>query len=114
MRVKNTKITLNMHIPIGTPDCNGVIFTKEAVTNALNHLNQNIPIIFNDTESDLTAKCIGMTTSNTPIVTWDAENQVCKLTIDGLLYHSGAKIAVRENEGNKITNCEFVSIGLTI
>ena len=113
MRLEKTKITLNMHIPIGTPDCNGVIFTKEAIENSLDSF-KHCPIVFNDTESELTLKVLGATTSNTPIVTWDADNQGCNLILDGFLFDSGATIIVHELEGNKITRCEFTSIGLTI
>lgn len=113
MRIENTKITLTMHIPIGAPDCNGVVFTKEAIENSLDSF-KHCPIVFNDTESELTCKVLGVTTGNTPIVTWDADNQGCNLTLDGILFYSGAKIIVHKLKDNKITKCDFASVGLTI
>lgn len=114
MRLENTQITLNMYIPIGTPDCNNVIFTKEAIEQAITHLNKNIPIIYNDTESESTAKVIGMTTGDNYNVEWNSDNQVCKLTIDGIIFYSGARIVVHELEDNNITSCDIVGFGLTV
>ena len=112
MRVENTKVKFTIPIPIDKPDNNGVIYTEEAVENAANNLRTNLPIVYKDNETN--TKVIGTTTGTSHIVTWDSENQVCKLTVDGVIFYSGAEIIVNEIEDGKISSFEIVSIGLTI
>ena len=112
MRVENTKIKLTIPIPIDKPDCNGVVYTEKAIENAVNSLRTNLPIVYKDNETN--EKVIGTTTGTSHIVTWDSENQVCKVTIDGIVLYSGAEIIVNEMEDGKITDFSIASIGLTI
>lgn len=112
MRVENTKIKITIPIPIDKPDANGIIYTEEAVENALNNLRANLPIVYKDNECD--ARVIGAT-GTSHIVTWDSENQVCKVTIDGVIFYSGAEIIVNDMTKNgEITDFRIASIGLTI
>ena len=113
MRVEGTKIKLTIPIPIDKPDLNGCIYTKEAVENALYNLPKNLPILYQkDVETD--AVVLGATTGDSCIVTFDSDNQVCKLTVDGVVFHSGADIFVNEIEDGKISDFRIASIGLTI
>jgi len=114
MRVENTKVKLTIPIPFDRPDCNGVVYTEEAVANALNNLQKNLPILYKkDVETDEVV--IGTTTGDSHIVTWDFDNQVCKLTVDGVIFYSGAEIIVNEmTKDGKITDFRIASIGLTI
>ena len=113
MRVENTKVKLTIHIPINKPDCNGIIYTEEAVEKALNNLQKNLPIVYKkDAETDEVV--IGTTTGDSHVVTWDPDNQVCKVTIDGVIFYSGAEIIVNEIEDGKVSDFRIASIGLTI
>lgn len=112
MRVENTKVKLTIPIPIDKPDDNGVIYTREAIENAVNNLHKNLPIIYRDNESAIDDMVIGATTGNSH-VTWDSENQICKMTVDGVIFYSGADIIVNEIEDGKVTDFEIVSIGLS-
>ena len=112
MRVENTKVKITIPIPIDKPDANGSVFTEEAVENAVSNLHTGLPIVYKDNECD--TKVIGSTTGKTHIVSWDSENQVCKLTVDGVVFHSGANIIVNEIEDGKITDFRIASIGFTI
>ena len=112
MRVEGAKFKLTIPIPINKPDCNGVIYTEEAVENALSDLQKNLPILYKDNDCD--AKVIGATTGDSHIVTCDSENQICKLTVDGVMFYSGADIIVNEIEDGKISDFRIASIGLTI
>ena len=48
------------------------------------------------------------------VATWDFQNQVCNVEIDGILFYSGAKIIINEmTKDGKITDFRIVSIGLT-
>lgn len=94
-----------MPIPYDRPDGNGCIFTKEAVEGAVKNLSTKLPIMFED-------RVIGNTTGNTHITTWDDENQVCNLTIDGIVYHGGLECIV-ETADNKVTSMKIVGFGIT-
>lgn len=114
MRVENTKIKLTIPIPFGKPDANGIVYTEDAVEKALNNLQTNLPIVYNDS-AETDEKVIGSTTGTSHIVNWDFENQVCKVTIDGVLFYSGAEIIVNEmTKDGKITDFRIASIGLTV
>ena len=112
MRLEDSNIKLTLHIPIDKPDANGIVYTEEAVSNAINNLQSRLPILFKESaESD--AKVIGATGTQC-IVSYDSENQVCKLTIEGVVFYSGAEIIVNEmTEDGKITDFRIASIGLT-
>ena len=113
MRVENTKIKLTIPIPIDKPDANGTIYTEEAVSDALNNLRANLPILFKENE-ETDAKVIGAT-GKSHIVTWDYENNVCNVTIEGIVFYSGADIIVNDmTKDCKITDFRIASIGLTV
>lgn len=113
MRVENTKVKFTFPIPIDRPDANGVTYTKEALEKAVNNFGKYLPIVYKESiETD--EKVIGATTGNSPIVSWDSENQVCKLTINGVIFYSGAEIIVNEIEDGKVSDFRITSIGLTI
>lgn len=112
MRVENTKITMTIPIPIDKPDGNGVVYTREAVEQAVNHLRTNLPILYKES-AETDAKVVGMTTGNSHVVIWDSENQVCKVSVDGVVFYGGADIIVNEIEEGKVSSFEITSLGLT-
>ena len=104
------KIKITIPIAFDTPNKNGTIFTKDAVENAISNLSINTPIIYKDKESKYQDKVIGCVTDN--ISTWDFENQVCRVTLDGVVFHSGANIIINKIEDEKISDFKIQSIGL--
>lgn len=108
----NVKMKLTIPIPINKPDKNGRIFTDKAIENAVGNLKTNLPINYKDNESG--TKLIGNTTGNSHIVVWDSKNQVCKITVDGVVFCSDLKIRINEMENDKISNFEILGIDLTI
>ena len=113
MRVKNVKIKITIPIPIDKPDCNGIVYTEEAIKNAVNNLHKNLPIVYRDNEGVIDGMVIGTTTGNSHLVSWDFENQICNLTIDGVIFYSGAEEIVNEIKDGKVTDFEIVSIGIS-
>ena len=109
MRTENIKVTMTIPIPYNKPDKNGNIYTKEAVEKAVNNLHKHIPIIFRDESEE---KVIGTATGDSHITTWDFENQVCNLTVNGELFFGGAEGIVTANNG-KIVDFEILGIGLS-
>lgn len=110
MRTEDIKIKITIPIPFDRPDQNGVIYTKEAVENAVNHLHKNLPIINRDKGNE---EVIGVTTGDSHIATWDFENQVCKVTIEGAVFYGGTECIVNEIKDGKVTDFEIVGIGLS-
>ena len=111
MKDEMTKVKLTIHIPFDRPNKNGTVFTKEAIENAISNFSINTPIIYKDKESRYQDKVIGFVTDN--ISTWDYENQVCRMTLDGAVFHSGANIIINKIEDGKIFDFRIESIGLT-
>ena len=109
MRTENIKVAITIPIPYNKPDKNGNIYTEEAVEKAVNNLRKNLPIIFRDKSEE---KVIGTTTGDSHIATWDFENQVCKLTVDGDVFFGGTECKVDIKDG-KITDFTITGIGLS-
>ena len=109
MRTENIKVKITIPIPYDKPDKNGNIYTKEAVEKATNNLRKNLPIIFRDKSEE---KVIGTTTGDSHIATWDFENQVCKLTVDGEVFFGGTE-CLYEVEDGKVTDFQIIGIGLS-
>lgn len=112
MRTQSTKIKMTMSIPVDRPDKNGVVFTKSAIENAINKFPPHRPIIFKDNDKCTDGVCIGSTVGS-PESDWDDETQTCKMTINGLIFYSGAEIIANEIKDGRITDFNFMSIGLT-
>ena len=109
MRTNNIKVTMTIPIPYDQPDNNGDIYTKEAVEKAVNNLHKHTPIIFRD---EFEEKVIGSTTDNSHIATWDFENQVCNLTVNGEVFFGGTE-CIADIDNGKIVDFEIVGIGLS-
>ena len=110
MRTEYIGVKITIPIPYDKPDQNGVIYTKEAVENAVNHLHKNLPIIDRDNGNE---EVIGVTTGDSHIATWDFENQVCKVTIEGAVFYGGTECIINKIKDGKITDFEIVGIGLS-
>lgn len=113
MRVENSEIKITIPIPVGEPDGNGVIYTKEAVENAVSNLRKNIPILWRE-NIDTGSKVVGYIISDSRELNFDEENQVYNLTVDGLLFYSGADITVNEIDDGRVSSFEINSVGITI
>lgn len=111
MKREFTKVKLTMHMPFDKPNKNGIVFTKEAVEDAVCNLHRNLPIVYSNDGSN--GKVVGVTTGESHIVTYDNDNQICKMTVDGVLFDCNPLIAVKEVEDGKISDFQIVSIGLT-
>ena len=113
MRVKNAKIKITIPIPIDKSDCNRTVYTEKAIEKGVNNLHKNLPIIYRDNESVIDGVVIGTTTGNSHLVSWDFENKICNLTIDGTIFHGGAEVEVNETKDGKVTDFKIVSIGIS-
>ena len=108
MRTENIKVKITIPIPFNKPDKNGNVYTEEAVENAVNNLHKNLPIIYSDESEE---KVIGTTTGDSHIATWDFENQVCKVAIDGKIFFGGTECIVNEIKNGRVTDFTITGIG---
>lgn len=113
MRTDNIKVKLTIPIPVGRPDRNGVVYTEEAVEKAVNNLHKNIPIIYRDNDKEIDGVVVGTTTGSSHITTWDFENQVCNVTVDGMVFFGGTECVVNEIKDGKVTDFKITGIGLS-
>lgn len=107
MRTDNIKVKLTIPIPVGKPDKNGVMYTEKAVENAVNNLHKNLPIVNDD------GVVVGTTTGNTHIATWDFDNQVCNVTVDGVVFYGGTSCIINEIEDGVVTDFRITGFGLS-
>lgn len=114
MRVQNAEIKITIPIPVDRPDKNGTIHTKVAIENAIDKLGkQQLPIIFRDNDKCTDGLVVGLTIG-TLKAEWDNKTQTYKMTINGLLFYSGADIFANDVKDGMVTDFDFASIGLTV
>ena len=108
--METTKVKFTIPIAFNKPNANGCICTEDAVTKAMSILNKNLPILYRDKSDE---KVIGSTTGGCHMVHWDFENQVCNLTVDGVLFSSGVNIMINEVEDGNVTDFRITNIGIS-
>lgn len=114
MRVNNLKVTLTLPIPVNTPDRNGVVYSEKAIEKAVNSFRKELPIIYRDNEAIPDGVVIGHTVGDTHIVTWDNEQQVCKVTVNGVVRFGGTECIVNEIKDGVVNDFEIVGFGLSL
>lgn len=112
MRTENIEVKITIPIPFNKPDKNGVVYTENAISKAVSNL-QNLPIIYRDNENEPEGKVIGVMSKSVYIEEWDMKNQVCKVTIDGIVFFGGTECIVNEIKDGKVVDFEIVGIGLS-
>lgn len=109
MRLENIKVSLDITIPFDKPNSDGIIYTKDAVKNAINKFKTELPIIYRDNDSVKNGVVIGNTMEGLSSVSWDA----CKTTIDGVLYFGGTECIVNQIHEGIVSDFNIVSVGLS-
>lgn len=112
MREIGLPITITIPFPYDHPDKNGNVYTKEAVQNAIESLQKDMPIIFrgNGNGSEFV---IGHTTGKQCVVD-DCHTQTYKLSVEGLIAAGGTECIVNEIKDRTINKFEIVSLGLSL
>ena len=113
MRTENGKISYTMNFPVDRPDVNGVVYTKEAVLNALKRTPEGLPIV-DYSYGDGAGRIIGVTTSRPHDIVFDEDSYGFRFTIDGMLFHAETceNINSRRADG-EIQGFTITSIGIT-
>lgn len=106
MRVKNVKISMEIPVPFGKPDENGVRYSTESFEKACENAS-NLPIvIMND---DGTSTVIGVA-GKIRYVKDDENGDYMK--VNGMLYHGGSSETIGFTN-NVITSVDLQSFGIT-
>lgn len=114
MRTENIEVKLIIPFPVSYPDMNGVIYSKEAIEKAVSTLRKGLPIIYRDNNSDADSVVVGYTIGDSHIVTWDKDNGICKITVDGVIRYGGTECVVKFSEGNLVKDFEIVGFGISL
>ena len=113
MRLENIKASLNITIPFDKPNSNGIIYTKDAVKNAINKFKTELPIIYRDNDSVKNGVVIGNTMKGLSSVSWDDKAKTCKIIIDGVLYFGGTECILNQIHEGIVSDFDIVSVGLS-
>lgn len=114
MRAENIAVKLTIPFPVKRPDMNGVIYSEKAVEKAISTLRRGLPIIIRDNNSNTDGVVIGYTTGDSHIVTWDKDNGVCKITVDGVIRYGGTECIVKSSDGNLVDDFEIIGFGISL
>lgn len=114
LRAGNIEVKLTIPFPVSRPDMNGVIYSKESIEKAVSTLRKGLPIIYRDNNSNTDSVVVGCTIGDSHIVTWDRDNGVCKITVDGVIRYGGTECVVKSSEGNVVKDFEIVGFGISL
>lgn len=110
MRTNQIDVSLRMSFPINKKDKNGVIYSKQAVENALKNATARLPIVFRANEDD---RIIGITTSKPYAILHAKDGQYIEYTVDGKIFVGGTEETVEINNG-VVDSMNIVSIGMSM
>lgn len=105
MRTNNIKITLDMPVQFNNPDGNGVIYTKEAIQNAMLTGNDSPIEIIDDNG-------MGQVVGVAENITLKDNGDDGLIHIEGHLWHSGTAEEVMI-EDNKVTSFSIRGVEIT-
>lgn len=114
MRAENIAIKLTIPFPVNRPDMNGVVYSEGAVEKALSTLRKGLTIILRGNNLNTDGVVVGCTTGDSHIVTWDKDNGVCKVTVDGVIRYGGTECVVKSSDGNLVKDFEIVGFGISL
>lgn len=89
MRTDKIEVSITIKAPFDQPDKNGVIYTREAIMNALQNAQAGLPIIqYLDND---TLQAIGITTCKPYAIQFDGDAQICCYSVDGKIFFGGTE-----------------------
>lgn len=113
MRQENLKMQIALRFPFETPDGNGIVYSKQAVEQAISALQGKIPLLYRDNEVCPDGKMIGHTISETASVLWDNDYQVCEVILDAVVYYGGTECVVKSTNNGVVTDFEITALGIS-
>ncbi|GKH49853.1 hypothetical protein CE91St46_09640 [Eubacteriales bacterium] len=113
MRQKNIKMQIVLRFPFDHPDENGVVYSKQAVEQAISSLHGKLPVLYRDNGMYLDGAVIGCTSGNTPSALWNEDYQICEVFFDANIYYGGIECLVKDMENGIVTSFEITSLGIS-
>lgn len=95
MRTDNLEVSYTVTIPFNMPDKNGVVYSRSAIEDALQHTQEGLPIRFRSNDDSYGPRLIGYTTSTPYAVQFDDERQLCKYCIDGRIFLEALNVLLK-------------------
>lgn len=111
MRNSMEAIRMELKFPYRKPDKNGVLYTKEAIKNALDKGVANLPIIY--TDNDGTESIVGYTKDEQVTYEWDDSKGICKAMVNGTFFFAGTSCIVNKITDGVVTDFEITSVGIS-
>lgn len=109
MRVENIMVKMVMSVPVGIPDVNGTIYSKEAIEKAFTP-PKVIPICI---RTNAVGENFVVGSGSVHDITFDDKQNECKVTIEGLLYFGGTECTVNSIEDGAVSDFEINAFGIS-
>lgn len=106
MHTKMLQVSITIPFPFDKPDGNGVVYTKDAIEKALPTF-RNVPIIIGTPYGNP----IGTILEDYPQVVWDEENNICLITVNGVLRSGGTNCNANVENG-AVVSFDVQSVGI--
>lgn len=113
MRQNNLKMQIALKFPFNLPDKNGVVYSKQAVEQAISALQGKLPILFRGNQTCVDGVVIGHTAGDTTSVLWDSDHQVCEVVLNAVIYYGGTECIAKTIENGVVTDFEITAIGIS-
>lgn len=96
------------------PDENGIVYTKEAIKEAITSFQKEMPIVFRDNEKYPEGVVVGKTLEETISPLFDEEKKTCSFSVKGVFYFGGTACEVKINEENTVSKMQVLEVGISV
>lgn len=113
MRQENLKLQIALKFPFDHPDRNGVVYSKQAIEQAILALQGKLPIVYRDHNTCPDGEVIGHTVGETASVLWDDNCHICEIVLDSVIYYGGTECVVKKTNNGIVTDFEITALGIS-
>ncbi len=110
MRTKNIEITMKLPFQVEKPDQNGVVYSQEAILDAIKKSKLGTGSIPLDVENAMGIATIGKIDK----LTYEIGNDESYLVAHGMIFHGGTSEDATSNDGSQIDIMKILSLGITL
>lgn len=113
MRQENLKMQIALKFPFEQPDKNDIVYSKQAVKQAVSALQGKLPILYRDNEVCPDGEVIGHTVGGTASILWDDDYHVCEVILDAVIYYGGTECVVKSVKNGVVADFEITALGIS-
>lgn len=110
MRTKNIEITMKLPFQVKKPDQNGVVYSQEAILDAIKKSKLGTGSIPLEVENAMGIATIGKIDK----LTYEIGNDESYLVAHGMIFHGGTSEDATSNDGSQIDIMKILSLGITL